>query len=1401
MSTSEATVESTPRLNVPHELRLAVTMNGGVSLAVYIGGVAHEFNRLSNNRGSYLELVKYLGYDTQPAVDVITGTSAGAINATALALGQANKNDTDLSLLKLLWIEHGQIGSLLRQPFREGPPSLLKGDEYFYPRILSTLQRLISEYERSETDIDLAITTTLLTSVPAKTHDDLGLSMVQPGHAALFEFRGKRLAAVPDELAPSDQPAGRDVFCTDDIQETVRALALAARASASFPVAFEPTFVPVNHPEPLADRPDMAEYVSWLEEEKKLKHADASRFAVDGSVLANTPTKAALNAIRRHKATEHLVRRVLVLVHPHATPANTVQDPPDAVDEPPSLIGAVGGVFRASSSVGSRTYVEEIELHNELALRWRDGRRFTMTMIRGWNNLSRFLSPNLPAWRLFHALRTQRAAYVLADQIRNRTSVPLAQVVEQAGIALKQYKTDPESVDLPFLPAGPPDRANLPRGQWRWGLDFAAGTTQLAIDLLRGLLSTPAEKLSVTIPEANAGQLKTILAEAKRAWSEAVNASVALDEFRKAEERAANILDAETPNIAGFEQIRDRLKRNLTRYSERMGPGSQQPAEGAATISDGAKIDKIVREMVCSPLFTVVSKVQLILPANPDDELAGTLLGRNPLQGVADSDELLLRLLTIEILAYLVAEDSSTDSSTPSTPIEFYQLSAQVDQHFAKDFRPDDKLAGMSLNRFGAILKRSWRANDWIWGRLDAVKLLMLILLTPANLRSSSRGRPVSPEDIVDEICTTCFPSPDPTSQSPAPATADSQAPEPGQPDQTVMDLGLQSSNGVSRDRPPSWLPPIEGLPDLYRAAVSEVGAAIADQGQEPLSSLASLAAYGLQLSVAADELPWLATTVIYDQEDGATGGRSSAFLSRFNNLQQRADSTQHLQHSYELLKLFTDARIGQEAVADELPSDLMIRTAARAAATSVTMLGSARSGLTVARPVTGLLRGAVAVPYWTVTGLAHRGPLARIAAATTLALGTSLVALSLIAPLNAPLNALVPTIGVGSIVTIFTYAAMRSRSVVHGAALVGLFIPLLALAANRLWGHSSLGDAATPTATSSSSASEPGFHLAIPEGMLAVTCVFIVIAGTVLAANINSPVSSPFAQIYSILNRLRNRVNRVRKRTNERPRLTGSFPRKHLVRIGSGLLLSAVVIFGGWHLWRDGSPIRHRLVAHDQFFSSHVFSKTWITSHHATVAALEIGLALLPFVIIALHGIVVGRMKSRRLRPRPIVRTTQAGPTEVESSNIQRNLLIDPAGLSAAWSGAYGLTYLILSLAILIIYGHAPPVWIVVASTAAFVIGVGFSIIAVHVIPARRERRLIKKLAVILPPDSEVQQNVGEPINEDVVVTALNRIGEDSQYLFNEEYLCDSSRKRLSHHGDRVVRKALQTRRPHHNN
>lgn len=999
---------------VDRELRIAVTMNGGVSLAVYIGGVAHELDRCTRKDGGYFELLKKFGY-VKTVIDVITGTSAGGINAAALALAQANA-EGDLAQLKELWIQNGQIGDLLREPFHRGPASLLKGDDYFYPQIRSAFRRLTQNFHRAVDasdqvrPVDLTIPATLLTPVQSELSDYLGTAVVQPQHAGLFHFRGGTGDPEPDTSNPVD------VFAKECIaegkRETVEALALAARASAGFPAAFEPTFIPVHHKGDTADgRPDMASYADWATSAEA--GDDLSRFAVDGGVLANTPTRPALEGIRRREVTNMMVRRVLILVHPHAEYARDIKNKLDNVLHPPTLVGALGGVAGAAGSVGSRKYVEEIKQHNEMALQWRDGRRAAMAEFDA-EDLTKLLGKpgdsKQPAWRLFRKLRLRRGAYISASNVRTQFDTPFAKLIEYA---IEILEEDDRKGTLAFLPKEPPVRHDdPPHDEWRWGLNLAVGIASQTTELLRQLISEQAY-----IPDDHR---KAIAELAEAAWIDASNVVVDLerlaDQERKSEAdkppdagagTAANSPDGKAADGSEeFERqrIRQRLRENLDDYNKQM-----LWLSGAKPGDRGPAAMRTVRKIV-QALLEVIKR----LDDNGIDgdtgcgeraNTASLLLRTNPLRNVGgDYKELMKRMLQVEIVAYLTAEHNGTDDAVPTVPIDFVQLSAHIEQHFAQGFTADDKLAGMSLHRFGAFLKRSWRANDWIWGRLDAVKILMLVLLTP---------------EIIRGYCMTYYPK----------GCAREVAPD------VVVDIaGAAFRNDLSLyqtlvdDR----------LKNLHSSAVTEVEQAIAGN-DAPMKNLASLTAYGLQLAVAREDVPWLAGTIRDDRDDGAIGAQTGQFLNR---LEQKDPPD-----AYGLLTDFAQSRIGQEAVADQMPSDLLIRTTATAAATAVTALSAEESGLGFARPATKVARGLIALPYWVLLALTGRGRIARVLAAVLLALGVSLTALSLVTPLHGLIGKLVPTFGVASLLTVFVYAALRTQSIVHGAALLGLFIPLIAYA------------------------------------------------------------------------------------------------------------------------------------------------------------------------------------------------------------------------------------------------------------------------------------------------------------------------------------------------------------------
>ena len=284
MITAEETpVATRPPLLPTQEVRIALVLYGGVSLAIYINGVVQELLALvratarssATGAGSeiplltdpeltgtervYRKLGQMLSWETQPVdalpsdedairtrfvVDVISGSSAGGING--IFLGKALANEQDIDQLKNLWVEEGDIGFLVNdgeaykrkdtgslKKFRPAnrPPSLLDGRRMYW-KLLAALHGLDEQQPASVSrlveQLDVWITITDLRGLllPIELSDRI---VYEPRHRAVLNFRYDSI----------EEAAGR---VRNDFLPTFNPLlAFAARTTSSFPFAFEPT--------------------------------------------------------------------------------------------------------------------------------------------------------------------------------------------------------------------------------------------------------------------------------------------------------------------------------------------------------------------------------------------------------------------------------------------------------------------------------------------------------------------------------------------------------------------------------------------------------------------------------------------------------------------------------------------------------------------------------------------------------------------------------------------------------------------------------------------------------------------------------------------------------------------------------------------------------------------------------------------------------------------------------------------------------------------------------------------------------------------------------------------------------------------------------------------------------
>jgi patatin-related protein len=204
MSTAQATdpIDTIDTINnidsIEH--RLAVVMNGGVSLAVWMGGVSRELDSLrrassglagpdseaSEQGDAERKLFElWQQHSTQRnvrfTIDVVAGTSAGGLNGVLLATAVAH--GAQLSGLRKLWMDAAQLSTTqLLKPQEGGSASVLNGG-YFLDQISNAVTNLeLSGIASEGADIALTVTATALRGRARMVQDRTGALFSEPDH-------------------------------------------------------------------------------------------------------------------------------------------------------------------------------------------------------------------------------------------------------------------------------------------------------------------------------------------------------------------------------------------------------------------------------------------------------------------------------------------------------------------------------------------------------------------------------------------------------------------------------------------------------------------------------------------------------------------------------------------------------------------------------------------------------------------------------------------------------------------------------------------------------------------------------------------------------------------------------------------------------------------------------------------------------------------------------------------------------------------------------------------------------------------------------------------------------------------------------------------------------------------
>lgn len=837
------------------ELRLALVMNGGVSLAVWMGGVTNEIFRLVTQcHPVYADLLKLTRSTAR--VDVISGTSAGGINGAALAL--ALIYGSDFSSLREVWMNMGAFDELLRPPVGDNPASLLRGDDYFLPQIEEAFSKLAKLDDPAlanapppttvqKTPIDLRMTTTLLKGRLACTVDDLGTPVGDMDHRARFRFQ---------HTEETNHFKNRE--------ELVKSLSRAARSTASFPFAFEPSKVAeFRYPRDLGKVFDVSD-----------EALPSPQYVIDGGILDNKPFRGALQSIFQMK-TQRSVRRVLAYINPDpgksaqldslvsknaahaarnsrdtATGASTHTDrnpdqaskagldPTSGLD--PDLASVlVSSLFAIPQAQTIVDQLNDIQSHNN-NVRMRRNR--VLELVRQFSPSSpggpcALASPEEPldaermAKDLFNLYRIRRFERVFDLFVYRTLPSAVARYPDLREVSGIMGKHGSEAIRLRFERIAcntwypqtwpkPDDEQYSRTDKWKWGsspTDFAAKILLNFLRLTQWLLDyralsdedptirgtpdeTPDDKPKCgkahfswadpnVPPETHAHERSNASARRARGegemdhwWKEAYSI---VDEINKVHREEQNLWL--TRIGAMLEEMKKASDNSITSGEHEAAPWlfRGRNANGfdklfqPIDITNGpfrcADIMYRIAEAflhICPITQTILQK--FIIEDMNDADQAQALKAKDLLEfflppspaapatspgTIADSSAsrtIVRRLLQLEVIEFALNDRAELDHDAL---IELVQISGNSQSPIGGKTLARDKLLGLQLAHFAAFYKYSWRANDWMFGRLDGAERLVRILLNPDRLMRIYQNKKDDALSAIHRIAVETVPS------------------------------------------------------------------------------------------------------------------------------------------------------------------------------------------------------------------------------------------------------------------------------------------------------------------------------------------------------------------------------------------------------------------------------------------------------------------------------------------------------------------------------------------------------------------------------------------------------------------------------------------------------------------
>ena len=736
------------------ELRLALICYGGVSLAVYMHGVTKEIwnlarasrahldrEELDGVAGVYRDLLEEIEAKHELRLrvlpDILTGASAGGINAVFLA--QALYSGESLEPITDLWLKNADVSELTAaeakpvwrfakfwaQPFAD----------WFLRRSGNAVDETVSPETRKEVRDKVSylvrgrwfgppfsgerFSEMLFEAMQSMAAGEKGPVLLPPhhpvnllvtatdfrGHAEMLRLNSPQVVQETEHRMPIDFNGIAQREAGQALADRLE-LVLAARATASFPGAFPPLVIDeidqlaASEGHHWASRGDFLSRIMPVH----IREGTVDEVAlIDGAVLVNAPFGAALKAMSGRTSQREVDRRfVYIEPRPDRSPVKRADQTGERQVEP---LGWFGTIFGSLSTIPReqpiRDDLERIEKQSKDAQRLRQiimGLRPEIDRaVEKLFGMTFFLDSPTPkrlsSWRAkAQQAAAQGAGYSFSAYAQTKYSVIVARLASLSLASAPQLGGVDASLIADALreELGKRGLANL--------CEDAGGASAEAVAFFRS------HDVGFRIR-----RLQLLARRLSRDWE----------------------IDPEIPDDA-LDIARGKIYRILELYACADDPGKL-----------GEDFAAIATKVIENPSAVIDYLAKHRLPPETDSK-AESLLA----EALADMPRNLKRRMLLTYLGFPFYDVATlpllqSERLDEYNPVKIDRISPD-DARSIRDGGTADTLRGTEFYNFGAFFSRSYRENDYLWGRLHgAERMIDLVLSTLDDAFSETQSRRV----------------------------------------------------------------------------------------------------------------------------------------------------------------------------------------------------------------------------------------------------------------------------------------------------------------------------------------------------------------------------------------------------------------------------------------------------------------------------------------------------------------------------------------------------------------------------------------------------------------------------------------------------------------------------------